>query len=63
MTRCPLRVVPLLAEHDRSTFASGCDPLDNDFRQRVTQDLRRRVAFPNQGRSQALVVRVDPECP
>ena len=44
MTRCALRVVPLPAEHDRSTFASGCEPLDNYFRQRVTQDIRRRVA-------------------
>ena len=43
MTRCALRVVPLSAEHDRSTFASGSEPLDNFFRQRVTQDIHRRV--------------------
>jgi len=35
MTRGALRVVPLSAEHDRSTFASGCEPLDSYFRQRV----------------------------
>ena len=39
MTRCALRVVPLSAEHDRSTFASGPEPLDNYFRQRVTQGI------------------------
>ena len=44
MTRGALRVVPLSAEHDRATFASGCEPLDNYFRQRVTQDIRHRVA-------------------
>ena len=44
MTRCALRVVPLSAEHDRSTFASGSEPLDDYFRQRVTQDILRRVA-------------------
>ncbi len=43
MTRSALRVVALSAEHDRSTFASGSEPLDHYFRQRVTQDIRRRV--------------------
>jgi ribosomal protein S18 acetylase RimI-like enzyme len=38
-----MRVVALSAEHDRSTFASGSEPLDHYFRQRVTQDIRRRV--------------------
>ncbi|WP_295392593.1 GNAT family N-acetyltransferase [uncultured Thiodictyon sp.] len=44
MTGCALRFVPLSAYHDRSTFASGSEPLDNYFRQRVNQDIRRRVA-------------------
>jgi GNAT superfamily N-acetyltransferase len=44
MTRCALRVVPLSAEHDRSTFASGSEPLDDYFLERVTQDIRRSVA-------------------
>jgi GNAT superfamily N-acetyltransferase len=44
MTRCALRVVPLSAKHDHSTFASGSEPLDDYFQQRITQDLRRHVA-------------------
>lgn len=43
MTRSTLQVVPLSAEHDRATFVSGSEPLDHYFRQRVTQDIRRRV--------------------
>lgn len=33
-----------LADHDRSGFASGSDELDRYFRERVTQDVRRRLA-------------------
>lgn len=40
----PFRVVSLDPDHDRSTFHSGSDPLDRYFRERVTQDIRRRVA-------------------
>jgi GNAT superfamily N-acetyltransferase len=44
MTRRPtLRVVPLAAEHDRTSFASGSEPLDHYLRQQVTQDIRRRI--------------------
>jgi superfamily I DNA/RNA helicase len=32
MSGCALRFVPLSADHDRSTFASGSEPLDNYFR-------------------------------
>ena len=44
MSCSALRVVPLSAEHGRATFASGSEPLDNYFRQRVIQDIRRPVA-------------------
>jgi GNAT superfamily N-acetyltransferase len=37
------RIEPL-AGHDRANFASGSDALDRYFRQRVSQDVRRRVA-------------------
>ncbi len=37
------RVIPLNKAHDRSTFNSGSEPLDCYFRERVTQDIRRRV--------------------
>lgn len=37
------RVEPL-AEHDRKGFACGSEPLDRYFRERVTQDIRRRIA-------------------
>lgn len=38
------RVVPLDAGLDRNGFASGSEPLDRYFRERVTQDVRRRIA-------------------
>lgn len=39
----PFSVVSLDPAHDRSLFKSGSDPLDLYFRERVTQDVRRRV--------------------
>ena len=44
MTRPPFRVAALDAGHDRLAFESGSEPLDRYFRERVTQDIRRRVA-------------------
>lgn len=44
MTDPALRVVPLSGKHCRSTFVSGSEPLDYYFRQRVAQDIRRRIA-------------------
>lgn len=38
------RVVPIDQMHDRNTFNSGSVSLDSYFRERVTQDVRRRVA-------------------
>lgn len=38
------RIEPLSADHDRSTFLSGSDELDQYFRERVSQDVKRRVA-------------------
>jgi ribosomal protein S18 acetylase RimI-like enzyme len=43
MSDKPFQVVPLDKAHDRSTFNSGSEPLDCYFRERVTQDIRRRV--------------------
>ncbi len=37
------RVVPIDQAHDRSMFNSGSESLDSYFRERVTQDIRRRV--------------------
>jgi predicted GNAT family N-acyltransferase len=37
------RVVPIDQAHDRSSFNSGSVLLDSYFRERVTQDIRRRV--------------------
>ena len=37
------RAVPLDQGHDRSAFNSGSESLDCYFRERVTQDIRRRV--------------------
>ncbi len=37
------RVVRLEQAHDRSTFRSGSESLDSYFRERVTQDIRRRI--------------------
>lgn len=37
-------VRPLAAEHDRAAFSCGVDALDRYFRERVSQDTRRRIA-------------------
>ena len=37
------RVVPIEQVQDRGTFNSGSEPLDSYFRERVMQDVRRRV--------------------
>lgn len=44
MSNAPFIVAPLDAAHDRSGFHSGSDLLDRYLRERVTQDIRRRVA-------------------
>ncbi len=36
-------MVPLEQTHDRSSFTSGSDALDSYLRERVTQDMKRRV--------------------
>lgn len=36
--------IELLGDHDRTDFCSGVDALDRYFRERVTQDVRRRVS-------------------
>lgn len=36
-------VIGPLDEHDRKSFVSGSEPLDRYFRERVTQDVRRRL--------------------
>lgn len=40
----PLRFVPLAKEHDRSGFRCGVAELDERFRKRAGQDVRRNVA-------------------
>lgn len=37
--------IELLGTHDRSAFACGSEPLDRYFRERATQDMRRRMAY------------------
>jgi ribosomal protein S18 acetylase RimI-like enzyme len=44
VSRAPFLVAQLNAEHDRTGFNSGSEPLDRYLRERVTQDVRRRVA-------------------
>lgn len=44
MSGAPFLVAQLDAGHDRTRFNSGSDPLDRYLRERVTQDVRRRVA-------------------
>ncbi|WP_022653814.1 GNAT family N-acetyltransferase [Aquaspirillum serpens] len=44
MNKAPFLVKPLDASHDRRTFCSESPPLDHYLRERVTQDIRRRVA-------------------
>ena len=43
MSDKPFRVVPLDHTHDRGAFKSGSEPLDTYFKERVTQDIRRRI--------------------
>lgn len=40
------RVEPLRAGHDRSSFASGIEPLDRYFRSQASQDARKHIAAP-----------------
>jgi hypothetical protein len=42
----PLRVEALGSHHDRSSFASGVEPLDRYFRSRAGQDARKNMAAP-----------------
>ncbi len=44
MSPVPFRLVPLDAALDRTSFNSGSEPLDRYFREKVSQDIRRRVA-------------------
>lgn len=39
----PFQIIPLDLSHDRSEFDSGSQALNSYFRERVTQDMRRRV--------------------
>jgi ribosomal protein S18 acetylase RimI-like enzyme len=43
VTEAAFRIVPLSTAHDRSGFTSGSEPLDRYLRQRVSQDIRRRI--------------------
>lgn len=38
------RIEPLAIIHDRPSFASGSEPLDQYFREQVSQDVKRRIA-------------------
>lgn len=38
------RVEPLAAEHNRSAFQSGSEPLDRYLREQASQDIRRNIA-------------------
>jgi GNAT superfamily N-acetyltransferase len=42
----PHQIVQLTAEHDRSDFCSGSEPLDRYLRERANQDFKRYVATP-----------------
>ncbi|MGB7102240.1 MAG: GNAT family N-acetyltransferase [Xanthobacteraceae bacterium] len=42
----PLRVEALGPHHDRSSFASGVEPLDRYFRSQAGQDARKNMAAP-----------------
>jgi len=44
MKNIPLRFASLDALHDRTAFNCNCEPLDRYIRERVTQDVRRRIA-------------------
>lgn len=43
MSDRPFKVVALNTTHNRRMFVSGSDALDHYFRERVTQDIRRKV--------------------
>lgn len=43
MSAALFRVIPLNKAHDRNAFNSGSELLDGYFRERVTQDIRRRM--------------------
>ncbi len=43
MSDKPFRVIPLDHTHDRNAFKSGSEPLDTYLKERVTQDIRRRI--------------------
>ena len=43
MIEKPFRIAPLVKDHDRGPFNSGSKPLDDYFRNQVTQDIRRNV--------------------
>lgn len=43
MNTAPFQLVALHSSLDRTRFTSGSEPLDNYFRQQVSQDMRRRV--------------------
>ncbi len=43
MSATLFRVVPLDRTHNRRKFSSGSEPLDGYFRERVTEDIKRRV--------------------
>jgi hypothetical protein len=38
------RIEPLRSDHDRSQFSSGSAPLDQYFREKASQDIKRRIA-------------------
>jgi GNAT superfamily N-acetyltransferase len=42
----PHQIVQLTAEHDRSDFCSGSEPLDRYLRERANQDFKRYLATP-----------------
>jgi hypothetical protein len=44
MSEPRFRVERLVAEHDRSTFACGSEPLDRYLQEQASQDERRSVA-------------------
>lgn len=43
MTGAPFRIIPFSPSHDRSNFNCGSDPLDRYFRERLTQDIKRKI--------------------
>lgn len=41
----PFRMELLSSSHDRTSFRCGNDSIDRYFRETVTQDIKRRLAF------------------